>query len=90
MKLMQLVALLGPLALAACASAPSQEAVASATGAAAAAPVPPQAMANQPLTGSRIPGRQSTDRLLKAVGNQDYRDSTLVKSYGNTLHAAGD
>lgn len=40
---------------------------------------------SEPLTGSRIPKRKSSERLLKMTGNADYRQSTEVKSLGNEV-----
>ena len=40
---------------------------------------------NEPLTGSRIPKRQTSERLLKMTGNADYRESNQVKSLGNEV-----
>jgi hypothetical protein len=40
---------------------------------------------NEPLTGSRIPKRQTSERLLKMTGNADYRESTQVRSLGNEV-----
>ena len=40
---------------------------------------------NEPLTGSRIPKRKTSERLLKMTGNADYRESNQVKSLGNEV-----
>ena len=63
------------VALAGCSSPPPQ-----ATGAVAAAPggAAPALAAQEDdhsMTGSRIPKRKSTDRMLKTVGAQDARDA---------------
>ncbi|HEY1043547.1 MAG TPA: hypothetical protein VGE60_06755 [Telluria sp.] len=68
------------LLLGACTSTPAP-APEAAQPASATAPV---AIAQNTMTGSRIP-RKSTDRTLKAVGNQDYRDDNPVKSMGNEI-----
>jgi len=86
MKLMSFSAVAGALVLAGCASAPAPEAPQMAAGAAAAAaPVQQSSLASNTLTGSRIPKQKSNDRMLKSIGNQDFRDSTDIKSIGNTL-----
>lgn len=85
MKYVSMATLFSVTLLAGCATQPSDEAPAAPPTAAE-----QQAMAKATLTGSRIQGRQSTDRLLKGVSNQDFRDSVQVKSIGNTTHPAGD
>lgn len=40
---------------------------------------------SEPLTGSRLPNRQSSERMLKMTGNADYRQNNEHKSLGNLV-----
>lgn len=80
--MIRLAFLLAATMLAACASAPEPAAP-------AADPVaPPQVTDNAPTTGSRL-ARQSTDRTVKRIGNQTYKqdDAPNIKGQANELGA---
>jgi len=61
------------VALAGCSSPPPQATAAAAP--AGTAPVVAAQEDDHSMTGSRIPKRKSTDRMLKTVGAQDARDA---------------
>lgn len=70
----KLFALGALVALAGCVSAPPP-ATAQAAAPAGAAPALAVQEDDHSMTGSRIPKRKSTDRMLKTVGAQDARDA---------------
>ena len=74
------VTIAAALLLAACTSAPAPAPEATQLASAST----PESTEPGVLTGSRIP-RKSTDRTVKAVGNQDYRTDNQIKSLGNEI-----
>lgn len=87
MEMKSVCALLGALALTACAA--SQEPIVTEADIQNAKQMQAIQAKQTTLTGSRIPGRMTSEQMLRSTGQQDFRDSTEVKSIGNTLHANG-
>lgn len=88
MELKTACALLGAVMLSACAA--SQEPIITETDVANAKQMQAIQAKKETLTGSRIPGRLTTDRMFRSTGQQDFRDSTEVKSLGNMVNSGGN
>lgn len=67
------LSLVGVLALAGCASSPATQAPTPPAASPALASVAP--VDEEMMTGSRIPKRKTTDRMLKTIGAQEARDA---------------
>ncbi|SFU86601.1 hypothetical protein [Pseudoduganella namucuonensis] len=43
----------------------------------------------EPVTGSRLPPKKTHERLVKTIGNQEFREANQVQSAGNILNGRG-
>lgn len=72
------------LVLAACASQPAGTATDAKT-VAAATPAGEKSLEGQVTTGSRL--KRGTERAVRVIGNEEYKDSNDVRSIGNAVGA---
>jgi hypothetical protein len=72
--------------MAGCAAEPTTVASATAAGGDA---TKPAAQKVEPLTGSRI-ARPGTDRIVRGISNQGFRDDVQIRSLGNEVGIRGN